>query len=100
MLDRLRAKFAPRGAVPKKMLGGVGFMLNGNMVACTSKRVLPVRTGPDFDAVAEGREEASRMEMGGRETKGYWFVDGAFCAEDVRFWIDRALEFNKTLPSK
>ena len=100
ILSRLDAEFAPRGGVPKKMFGGVCYMLNGNMVACTSKRGLLVRTGEAFDAIAAGRKDASRMEMGGREMKGYWFVGGDIPDADFRFWIDRALEFNKSLPPK
>ena len=100
MLDRLSAEFDPRGAIPKKMFGGVCYMLNGNMVACTSKRGLLVRTGEAFDAVAAGRNDARRMEMGGREMKGYWFVEGDVPEADFRFWIDRSLEFNRTLPPK
>ena len=100
LLERLRAEFDPKGAVPKKMFGGVCFMMNGNMVACTSKRGLLVRTGEAFDAIAAGRKDAQRMEMGGREMKGYWFVDGDIADNDFRFWIDLALEFNATLPAK
>jgi TfoX N-terminal domain len=100
MLDRLHAEFAPRGALPKKMFGGVCYMLNGNMAVCTSKRGLLVRTGEAFDAIAAGRTDAQRMEMGGREMKGYWFVEGDVPDVDFRFWIDRVLEFNRTLPPK
>ncbi len=48
MLARLHARLDPLGAVSKKMFGGVCFMLNGNMVAGTSKRGLLVRTGKEF----------------------------------------------------
>jgi TfoX/Sxy family transcriptional regulator of competence genes len=100
MLSRLQDEFGPHGAAPKKMFGGTCFMLNGNMVACTSKRGLLARTGPDHDPLADGQENASRMEMGGREMKGYWLVEEDLSAEEFRYWIDRALEFNRTLPRK
>ena len=100
MLSRLHDVFDPLGATPKKMFGGVCFMLNGNMVACTSKRVLLARTGPDHDPLADGHENASRMEMGGREMKGYWFVEEELADEEFHYWIDKALAFNKTLPPK
>ena len=100
MLTRLHDEFDPMGAVPKKMFGGVCFMLNGNMVACTSKRGLLARTGPNHDPLQDGHENASRMEMGGREMAGYWFVEEDLTDEEFRYWIQKALEFNKTLPPK
>jgi TfoX/Sxy family transcriptional regulator of competence genes len=100
MLDRLHKTFDPMGAVHKKMFGGVCFMLNGNMVAGTSKRGMLVRTGKDFDAFATGRKEARVMDMGGRTMAGYWFVDNDVDDETYWLWINAALDHNKTLPAK
>lgn len=99
-LERLHARFDPMGALHKKMFGGVCFMLNGNMVAGTSKRGMLVRTGKDFDAVAERRDDCRIMDMGGRTTAGYWFVEDGMNDEAFDFWITAALAFNKTLPPK
>ena len=99
-LERLHARFDPMGAVHKKMFGGVCFMLNGNMVAGTSKRGMLVRTGKDFDTVAERRDDCRIMEMGGRTMVGYWFVEDGMDDEAFDFWINAALAFNKTLPPK
>jgi hypothetical protein len=59
MLQRLHQRLDPLGAVSKKMFGGVCFMLNGNMVAGTSKRGTLVRTGKVFGAMpsdGDGRQ--------------------------------------------
>ena len=58
-----------------KMFGGLCFMLNGNMVAGTSKRGLLVRVGKDQQSNALARPGAKRMEMTGRPMEGYIFVD-------------------------
>ncbi|MGB8819385.1 MAG: TfoX/Sxy family protein [Rhizobiaceae bacterium] len=98
MLPRLHARLDPLGARPVKMFGGTCFMLNGNMLAGTSKRGLLVRVGKDFDATAAPPSTA--MEMGGKPMAGYRYVDenaddGAFV-----FWMDAAIAFNRTLPPK
>src|SRR5215472_12591669 len=54
-----------------KMFGGLCFMLNGNMVAGTSKRGLMVRVGKDQQPNALARPGTQRMEMTGRPMEGY-----------------------------
>ena len=99
MLQRLHDRFDPVGAVSKKMFGGVCFMLNGNMVAGTSKRGLLVRTGKEF-AGAEGRDDCEVMDMTGRPMFGFWFVKEDIDEKAFGFWMDAALAFNRTLPTK
>jgi TfoX N-terminal domain len=100
MLGRLHARFDPLGAVHKKMFGGVCFMLNGNMVAGTSKRGMLVRTGKDFDAIAAARDDCHVMDMGGRTMAGYWFVENGVDDMAFDFWMAAALAHNRTLPPK
>ncbi len=100
ILSRLHAEFDPRGAIAKPMFGGVCFMLNGHMVACTSQRGLLVRTGAGFDPVAARRDDCRRMVMRGREMAGYWLVEEAVPERAFRFWMDAALAFNATLAPK
>ncbi|GIL00860.1 MAG: hypothetical protein BroJett030_07590 [Alphaproteobacteria bacterium] len=102
LLDRLDLRLAPLGAEPVKMFGGTCFMLNGNMALGTSRRGLLVRVGPDNDAAAAARPNASRMVMGERVAAGYWFVDEGSLADpaEFEFWVELALAFNRTLPAK
>jgi TfoX/Sxy family transcriptional regulator of competence genes len=53
-----------------KMFGGIGFMLNGNMIAAASKRGLLVRVGKERQADALSRPGARQMEMRGRAMEG------------------------------
>ena len=98
MLDRLHARLDPLGSKPVKMFGGVCFMLNGNMVAGTSKRGLLVRIGKDFDLGAAPKSTV--MEMGGKPMLGYRYVDENAGDADFEFWMGAALTFNKSLPRK
>ena len=65
---RMRVAVAGAGEVREvKMFGGLCFMLNGNMVAGTTKRGLLVRVGKGRQVDALTRPGAKRMEMtGGR----------------------------------
>jgi TfoX/Sxy family transcriptional regulator of competence genes len=100
MLQRLHDRLDPLGAVSKKMFGSVCFMLNGNMVAGTSKRGMLVRTGKDFGPIAAGRPDCRPMEMGGRTMHGYWFVKEGIDGEAFEFWMQTALAHNRTLAAK
>ena len=76
LADRMRVVLAGTGAVREvRMFGGLCFMLNGNMVAGTSRRGLLVRVGKDRHAEALARPGAKPMEMSGRPMEGYVFID-------------------------
>jgi TfoX/Sxy family transcriptional regulator of competence genes len=98
----MRAALARTGAVREvKMFGGLCFMLNGNMVAGTSKRGLLVRVGKDQQSTALARPGAKRMEMTGRPMEGYIFVDPPPRDDrTLQDWLALAVAFVKTLPPK
>ena len=102
LAERVRVALAGTGALREvRMFGGLCFMLNGNMVAGTSKRGLLVRVGKDQHAQAVARSGAKPMEMAGRPMAGYVFVDPAPRDEQVlRDWLDLAVTFVNTLPPK
>ena len=102
LAERMRVALAGTGALREvKMFGGLCFMLNGNMVAGTSKRGLLVRVGKDQQSDALARPGAKPMEMTGRPMEGYIFVDPP-PREDrlLQEWLDLAVAFVKTLPPK
>ena len=102
LAERMRAVLAGAGEVREvRMFGGLCFMLDGNMVAGTSKRGLLVRVGKDHQSDALVRAGAKPMEMGGRMMEGYFFVDPAPHDEEaLRDWLGLAVGFVKTLPPK
>src|SRR5262245_6163285 len=89
---------SPLGEV--KMFGGIGFMLNGNMLAAVSDRGLLVRVGPDAAAEALTRKGAQPMVMNGRTMTGYIRVKAALDQRAVTSWIRLARTFVETLPGK
>ena len=63
LAERLRAVLGRTAAVREiRMFGGLCFMLNGNMLAGTSKRGLLVRVGKDQYSDALARRWAKPME--------------------------------------
>jgi TfoX/Sxy family transcriptional regulator of competence genes len=84
-----------------RMFGGIGFMLNDNMIAATSKRGLLVRVGRKQQHDALSRPGTRPMEMRGRVMEGYVHVDpSALTAGATRELLQLALAFVQTLPPK
>jgi hypothetical protein len=101
LADRLRAALPAKGVTEQRMFGGVGFMLDGNMVAGCSKRGLLLRVGKERHAEAVARPGARAMEMGGRSVGGYVVVDPARLDDaGFRDWVTLAVGFVRTLPPK
>ena len=76
-------------------------MLNGNMVAGTSKRGLIVRVGKNQQFSALTRPGAKSMEMTGRPMEGYVFVDPPPRDDrSLQEWLALAVAFVSTLPPK
>ncbi len=102
LAQRVRAILAGTGTVREvRMFGGLCFMLNGNMVAGTSRHGLLVRVGKVQHQHALTRPEAKPMEMTGRPMEGYVFVDPPPRDErGLREWLGPAVAFVNTLPPK
>jgi TfoX/Sxy family transcriptional regulator of competence genes len=98
----VRAAVAGSGAVTEvKMFGGLGFMLNGNLLAGASRRGLLLRVGSEREAEALRRPGARPMVMRGRTMAGYVYVDPpALSAESVPAWLGLAILYVRSLPPK
>jgi len=59
-----------RGLAEKKMFGGVGFLLYGNMCVGVWQTSLIVRLGPDQGAVALKEANVVEFDITGRPMKG------------------------------
>jgi TfoX/Sxy family transcriptional regulator of competence genes len=99
--ERVRQLLAGRDdVVEKRMVGGLSFLVNGNMCCGITGTALMVRVG------AEGREAALRephvrpMQFAGRELSGFICVESAgFAADDaLASWVQRGLDFVAGLP--
>lgn len=104
MADRLRPLLAGTSdLVEKKMFGGTGFMLRGNMaIGTTAKGELLVRIDPARQADALARVGAYQMHMGERPMTGFIAVTEAGTPDDKALsgWIAYAMNYAETLPPK
>jgi hypothetical protein len=101
--DRVRALLVGDPRIEeKKMFGGLGFMLNGNMVCGFSKKgELIVRLGKDGETVAKRLPGAADMDFD-HKMGGMLFVAEHAVGDDadLKLWIDLALRYVETLPRK
>jgi TfoX/Sxy family transcriptional regulator of competence genes len=90
------------GLVEKKMFGGVGFLLHGNMACGVHKDALIVRVGPERYDEALKRPHTRPFDMTGRPMKGWVMVaaDGYEADDDLNSWVQQGIEFALSLPPK
>ena len=88
--------------VEKKMFGGIGFLVQGNMACGVHKDALVVRVGPEGYDEALARPHTGLFDMTGRPMKGWVMVGaaGIESAEDLQAWVGQGVEFALTLPPK
>ena len=86
----------------KKMFGGISFMINGKMTVGVVKNDLMARIGVDASEIALQKNGCRKMDFTGRPMKGYVFVDpeGIDKDEDLDYYVDLSLAFNKELTKK
>ncbi len=86
----------------KKMFGGVGFLLNGNLACGVNGNDLIVRVGPEKNAAALAEPFTRPFDMTGRPMAGWVMVAPQGCSTDESLgaWIEAALAFVRTLPAK
>ena len=90
LAERIRQRLARRKNVEeKKMFGGVGFLLNGNMLVGVWKDSLIVRLGPDNydDALLE--PHVREFDITGKPMKGWVLVESEGVEDDDKLsgWI-------------
>ena len=100
---RVREALGDReGLTERKMFGGLGFMLNGNMCCGIVSDDLMVRVGAENHQDALAQPHARPMDFTGRAMKGFVFVDVHGLQEDgaLEQWLDRGVAFAQSLPKK
>jgi hypothetical protein len=103
LAERIRQRLARRKNVEeKKMFGGVGFLLNGNMLLGVWKDSLIVRLGPEQGDEALMEPHVKDFDITGRAMKGWVLVEPEGIEGDdlLGGWILRAVTFVGKLPKK
>jgi TfoX-like protein len=98
LADRVRDALSGRpGLTERKMFGGIGFMLGGNMCVGVHGDELIVRIAPEQTEEALTRPHTRVFDMTGRPMKG-WLLVGP--AADLDAWIAEAADYASSLPAK
>jgi TfoX/Sxy family transcriptional regulator of competence genes len=88
--------------IEKKMFGGLGFIVQGNMACGVVGDELMVRTGPDQTDEALQEPHTRLFDMSGRPMKGWVLVapEGYEADEDLQRWVERGMAIALALPPK
>lgn len=104
LADRIRALLegAPQ-LTEKKMFGGLGFMVGGNMaVAASGQGGILVRVDPEESEQLVATTPAEPMEMRGRAMSGWLRLatDDVATDEALDAWVQRGASYAGSLPPK
>jgi TfoX/Sxy family transcriptional regulator of competence genes len=86
----------------KKMFGGVGFMIEGNIACGVLKDELIVRVGPSYYQEALRQMYSREFDITGRPMQGWIMVqaEGYESDQALKEWVEMGIEFALTLPPK
>ena len=103
LAERMRAALGKvEGLTEKKMFGGVGFMLRGNMACGVHGDDMIVRVGPASYERALAQPHTAVFDMTGRPMTGWVVVKPEGCRKDseLRSWVKQGVDYALTLPAK
>ena len=88
--------------VEKKMFGGLAFMVQGNLACGVQDDEMIVRVGPDNYEDALAQAHTRPFDFTGRPMKGWVMVSADGCEADVDLenWVQRGVDFARSLPAK
>jgi TfoX/Sxy family transcriptional regulator of competence genes len=102
LAERIRSQLGSVPFVEKKMFGGVGFLLNGNMACGVNKDDLIVRINPEKQDTLLKKPHTKPFDLTGKPMKGWLLVEASGCKTEKQLstWIKEGVEFASILPSK
>ncbi|HEY5209167.1 MAG TPA: TfoX/Sxy family protein [Stellaceae bacterium] len=102
--ERVRKLLSGRGdVIERKLMGGLSFMVAGNMVCSVSGRGgLLIRVGDEARDKLLEDPHVQPMKMGARTMAGFVRVDPEGYRSDraLKKWLQRGLDLVATLPAK
>jgi TfoX/Sxy family transcriptional regulator of competence genes len=86
----------------KKMFGGIGWLVNGNMAVGIWMNALVVRVGPEAYAACLEEPHVGEFDITGRPMRGWVLVatEAIATKKDLQRWLDLGLSFAASLPAK
>ena len=102
LAERIRAELGGMPFVEKKMFGGVGFLIHGNMACGVHKEDMIVRADPEKHEKLLQKSHAKPFDITGKPMKGWLLVesDGCKTSKQLNTWVKEGIEFALTLPPK
>ena len=102
LAERIRSELNGMPFVEKKMFGGVGLLLNGNLACAVHKDDLIVRVDPEKHSALLKKPHAKPFDLTGRPMKGWLMVepDGCKTSKQLSTWVKEGVDFALTLPPK
>jgi TfoX/Sxy family transcriptional regulator of competence genes len=94
---------AEPGMTEKRMFGGLGFLVYGNLaVSASSQGGLLVRIDPNEAESLTSQPHVRRAVMRGREMAGWLRVGAEAVTDDdvLRRWVDTGVTYARSLPAK
>ena len=103
LAERLRDCLDSRpDIIEKKMFGGMGYLLRGNMLIWLWQEYLVLRLGPEQCSNALKQPHVRTFDIKGKSSKGWVMISEADLEDDLdlKKWLLQSLEFAGTLPPK
>jgi TfoX/Sxy family transcriptional regulator of competence genes len=102
LADRVRSQLDGIPVAEKKMFGGIGFLLNGNLACGVNKDNLIVRIDPEKQELLLKKPHAKPFDLTGKPMKGWLLVEasGVKTEKQLSAWVKEGVEFASTLPPK
>ena len=102
LAERIRSELGGIPFVEKKMFGGVGFLIHGNLACGVHKDGMIVRVDPEKHSALLKKPHARPFDLTGRPMKGWLVVDpdGYKTEKQLTIWVKEGVEFALTLPAK
>jgi len=90
------------GLVEKRMFGGIGYLVDGNMACGVHGDGLIVRVGPDAYESNLSEPYTREFDLTGHPMRGWIVVEPAGYADEASLadWVSRGVAFARTLPAK
>lgn len=87
----------------KKLFGGIGYLIHGNMACGVIEEDLIVRVGTEAYNDLLSQPHTRPFDFTGRPMKGWVMVNfngDEDAADDLKIWVQRGIDFAATLPAK
>ena len=100
--ERVRAELQGLPFVEKKMFGGLGYLVHGNMVCGWYKGDMVVRIDPAQHETFLKKKHAKPFALRGKPMKGWLLVEpnGYKTTKQLSAWVKLGVDFALTLPPK